>query len=176
MNILHKRGKTSAVNAYTGPAGELVVNTDENTILVQDGKTAGGTVLAKYNDVTNRINIAGGRGQLRGYETQTISSGASVSIGYLTGDTITHNAANQTSVTVTVDGGGISDIYTACSVKILFIYRASSLTSLSVIGANGINVVDWEGEGSPSLNGKEIVQLVLLLHDVTASVSLKQWT
>lgn len=102
MNILHKRGTTRAVNAYTGPAGELVVNTDENTILVQDGKTAGGTILAKYNDVTHRINQTGARGQLNGYETQTRSSGAAATIGYLTGDCITHDATNQSTVTVTV--------------------------------------------------------------------------
>lgn len=175
MNILHKRGKTSAVNAYTGPAGELVVNTDENTILVQDGKTAGGTVLAKYNDVANRINRQGARGQLNGYETQTRSSGATATIGYLTGDCITHDATNQTAITVTVDGSGVSDIVLSCSVKLLFIYNAASLTSLSVVGANGITNIDWEGETPPSLNGKNAIQIVLFLHDITASIVLKQW-
>ena len=176
MNILHKRGKTSAVNAYTGPAGELVVNTTENTILVQDGKTAGGTVLAKYNDVTNRISKAGARGQLNGYETQTPSSGATATIGYLTGDCVVHNVTNQTSLSVTVDGGGISDIGSSCGVKVLFIYNAASLTSLSVVGANGITNIDWEGENPPSLNGKQVIQIVFFLHDISASINLKQWS
>ena len=176
MNILHKRGKTSAVNAYTGPAGELVVNTDENTILVQDGKTAGGTVLAKYNDVTNRINRQGARGQLNGYETQTPSSGATATIGYLTGDCVVHNAINQTALTVTVDGGGISDIGSSCGVKILFIYNTMSLTSLSITGANGITNIDWEGENPPSFDGKQVIQIVFFLHDISASITLKQWS
>ena len=97
--ILHRRGSTSQVNAYTGPAGEIVINTDENTIHVQDGKLAGGTVLAKWNDITHRINRTGARGQLNGYETQTRSSGAAATIGYLTGDCITHDATNQSTVT-----------------------------------------------------------------------------
>lgn len=176
MNILHKRGTTRAVNAYTGPAGELVVNTDEHTILVQDGKTAGGTVLAKYNDVTHRINRQGARGQLSGYETQTPSSGATVTIGYLTGDCITHNATNQTTIAVTVDGGGISDISSSCGVKILFLYNTMSVTSLSVVGANGITNIDWEGENPPSLNGSHVIQIVFFLHDISASITLKQWS
>ena len=37
-----KRGTTSAVNAYTGPIGEVVVNTTSNELVIQDGVTAGG--------------------------------------------------------------------------------------------------------------------------------------
>ena len=36
------RGNSAAVAAYTGPLGELVVNTDDYTLHVQDGTTAGG--------------------------------------------------------------------------------------------------------------------------------------
>ena len=50
-NILMKRGPTNKVVAYTGSVGELVVDTTKKTVLVQDGKTAGGIVLAKYSDI-----------------------------------------------------------------------------------------------------------------------------
>ena len=43
--FLHKRGETAKVAAYTGPAGELVVDLGKKTIAVQDGTTAGGTLL-----------------------------------------------------------------------------------------------------------------------------------
>jgi hypothetical protein len=36
------RGSTAQVAAYTGPLGEIVVNTDDYTLHVQDGSTPGG--------------------------------------------------------------------------------------------------------------------------------------
>jgi len=36
------RGNSSEVAAYIGPLGEIVVNTDDYTLHVQDGSTAGG--------------------------------------------------------------------------------------------------------------------------------------
>ena len=138
-----------------------------------------------YNDLSNKptipdvsvkVNRTGARGQLNGYETQTPSSGTAVTIGYLTGDCIVHNATGQTTLTVTADGGGISDISSSCGVKVLFIYNTASLTSLSVVGANGITNIDWEGENPPSLNGKQVIQIVFFLHDISASITLKQWS
>lgn len=144
---------------------------------------ANATHTHAISDVTNlqttlngKILKSGSRGVLAGYETQSNTSGASATVGYATGDYITHNASGQTSITVSVDGANISDLSTAGGVKILFIYNATSLTSLSVQGTNGITAVDWEGDGAPTLDGKNIVRLVFQLHDTTASVSVKQWT
>jgi hypothetical protein len=39
------RGSTSQVGAYTGPAGELVLNTDDWSLQAQDGITAGGWLV-----------------------------------------------------------------------------------------------------------------------------------
>jgi hypothetical protein len=39
------RGSTSSVAAYTGPIGELVLNTDDWSLEAQDGVTAGGWVI-----------------------------------------------------------------------------------------------------------------------------------
>lgn len=41
------RGTTAQHGAYTGPVGELTVDTDKLTVVVQDGTTAGGHPLAK---------------------------------------------------------------------------------------------------------------------------------
>ena len=43
--ILIKRGNTAATSNYTGPIGELVLDTDLKGIRVQDGITAGGTLI-----------------------------------------------------------------------------------------------------------------------------------
>lgn len=45
-----KRGNTAKNNAYTGSAGELTVDTTKKTVVVHDGVTPGGSVLA--TDVT----------------------------------------------------------------------------------------------------------------------------
>ena len=45
-----KRGNTAKNNAYTGSAGELTVDTTKKTVVVHDGVTTGGSVLA--TDVT----------------------------------------------------------------------------------------------------------------------------
>ena len=43
--FLHKRGESAKVLAYTGPAGEIVIDLGKKTSAVQDGTTAGGTLL-----------------------------------------------------------------------------------------------------------------------------------
>ena len=39
------RGSTSQIASYTGPTGELVLNTDDWSLQAQDGVTAGGCVI-----------------------------------------------------------------------------------------------------------------------------------
>lgn len=56
--LKHKRGTTAQHAAYTGPAGEVTVDTDKDTLVVQDGTTAGGHPLAKESAVTQCIAVA----------------------------------------------------------------------------------------------------------------------
>lgn len=44
--IQHFRGTTAQHNTYTGPAGELTVDTTKKTVVVQDGSTKGGNPVA----------------------------------------------------------------------------------------------------------------------------------
>jgi hypothetical protein len=41
-----RRGTTTQHSTFTGAAGEVTVDTDKDTIVVHDGSTAGGSVLA----------------------------------------------------------------------------------------------------------------------------------
>ena len=50
-----RRGTTSESNAFTGAEGEPTVDTDKKTIVVHDGSTAGGTVLATEDYVDSLI-------------------------------------------------------------------------------------------------------------------------
>lgn len=51
-----KRGNTAKNNAYTGSDGELTVDTSKKTVVVHDGVTAGGSVLATESLVGTKIN------------------------------------------------------------------------------------------------------------------------
>ena len=52
-HLLAKRGNTSVSSTYTGLVGELVVDTDLNAVRVQDGSTAGGSLIG--NDVPQAV-------------------------------------------------------------------------------------------------------------------------
>jgi hypothetical protein len=43
--VQHARGTTTDFASYTGPAGEICVNTDDYSLRVQDGVTIGGWVI-----------------------------------------------------------------------------------------------------------------------------------
>ena len=66
--ILIKRGNTETISTYTGPHGELIFNTDDNSVYVQDGVTQGGHQIgANVSTLNNTLanlqtevgNIAG---------------------------------------------------------------------------------------------------------------------
>ena len=56
MKILLKRGPTEKVEAYTGPAREIVVDTDKKTLVVEDGETAGGIPQAPLSSIPTSLS------------------------------------------------------------------------------------------------------------------------
>ena len=50
-----RRGTTAQTNAFTGAVGEVTVDTNKKTVVVHDGTTAGGTVLAKVSEVPSLV-------------------------------------------------------------------------------------------------------------------------
>ena len=134
---------------------------------------ANGNIEVPQPDISGKINVSGARGKLIGYETMHVTSGASANIGYLTPDYIVHDANGQTSLTVNLDGGGLSNVGLG-AVKILFIYNASAVASLSFNTINGIIQADFL-RGAPELSGKGIIRIVIQLHDITATMNIEQW-
>ena len=51
VQVQYRRGTASQVAAFTGAQGELVVDTTNNRVVVQDGATAGGFAAAKLAEV-----------------------------------------------------------------------------------------------------------------------------
>mgnify|MGYP003424687940 CR=1 FL=1 len=55
--IQMRRGTADEHNNFTGAIGEITDDTTKNTIRVHDGKTAGGTALAKESDIPDLSNV-----------------------------------------------------------------------------------------------------------------------
>ena len=56
VQILLKRGNTTASSAYTGPLGELTMDTTLKGIRIHDGVRAGGNLIVQ-NQLTNGANV-----------------------------------------------------------------------------------------------------------------------
>ena len=55
IQIQLRYGTTTEHNTFTGAVGEVTVDTDKKTVVVHDGVTAGGTVLAKVSEVPSLV-------------------------------------------------------------------------------------------------------------------------
>ena len=56
--VLLKRGNTAVSATYTGPLGEVTVDTDLDTLRVHDGVTPGGHILANVSQINSNINLS----------------------------------------------------------------------------------------------------------------------
>lgn len=82
-----RRGNTAAVSTYLGAPGELIVNTDTNTLIVHDGSTVGG-VSATVNTAAITSNISALQSNVA-----TLTANAGAQAGSIA--TLTSNAAVQ---------------------------------------------------------------------------------
>lgn len=55
IQIQLRQGTTTEHNTFTGALGEVTVDTDKKTVVVHDGTTVGGTVLAKVSEVPSLV-------------------------------------------------------------------------------------------------------------------------
>jgi len=74
--VQFRRGTTAQNNSFTGAAGEISVNTSNNTIRVHDGATAGGFELAKRGNVS--VLTTGTSAELAAIISDETGSGALV--------------------------------------------------------------------------------------------------
>lgn len=57
IQVQHRRGTTAQHTTYTGPVGEITIDTTKKTAVVQDGVTAGGNPLATESYVNNVTGV-----------------------------------------------------------------------------------------------------------------------
>jgi len=77
VQVQYRRGTASQVASFTGAQGELVVDTTNNRVVVQDGATAGGFAAAKLTDVGTVTAGHGSTIQIGVIEDLITCSGAS---------------------------------------------------------------------------------------------------
>lgn len=76
-----RRGTTAEHSTFTGAAGEVTVDTTKNTLVVHDNTTAGGTPLAKDDEVIHKSG-----GTIDTYLSDVLSTGQvrNISVGSTT--------------------------------------------------------------------------------------------
>jgi hypothetical protein len=127
VQVQYRRGTASQVTAFAGAAGEMVVDTTNNRVVVQDGGTAGGWPAAKLADVgrisfvlkavnfnaantDNQISVAVPQGFSRYRVVELYISGASQSLTTATCGLFTATGAGGTAI---VTGGTAITVSTA---------------------------------------------------------------
>jgi hypothetical protein len=95
--VLLKRGNTATMGAYTGPIGEVTVDTDLDTLRVQDGINAGGTLLATQGFVANAVATVSGAVDLTPVYANIASINANIATLYSNAATQSGNITALTS-------------------------------------------------------------------------------
>lgn len=197
-NTAHTHAMTDVKGLDTALAGKS--NTEHTHAVADvsglqtalDGKAASGhthntadvsgldTALANKSDLTHNhdsvyTKLTGARGKTAGYELLNLTSGSTVTLGYLTEDHIVADAQNSTAVTVNIDGANLSELANASAVKILRLYNTASTTSITFKPTNGIKNIDFFGEDAPSLDGKYTIHVVADFHGENVSLRVTQY-
>ena len=100
--IQFRRGTTAQNNSFTGAAGEISVNTSNNTIRVHDGSTSGGFELAKRGNVSTLTT--GTSAEFAAVISDETGSGALV---FATSPTLVTPALGTPSAAVLTNGTGL---------------------------------------------------------------------
>ena len=106
-HLLAKRGNTSVSSTYTGLVGELVVDTDLNTVRVQDGVTAGGHLLANLAQIDSNVNISSTNANVAAANLEIISLQANTTASNVEIDALRANitAANASIALFAANAG-----------------------------------------------------------------------
>ena len=175
-NVLFKRGNSTVASAYTGVAGEIIIDTTLQTIRVQDGATVGGHVLASAQDAANIAgfapNIATLFSNAATQATQILALQSNAALQASLIDSLTSNAATQ--------GGALNDLVANAATQATSLatltsnaaVQAESLTTLTANAASqAVNLSDLVSNAATQAQQIANVTLANLVNGVwTASL------
>ena len=134
--IQRRRGTATEHNSFTGLAGEITIDTTNNTVRVHDGSTAGGHRLAKYSEINTQENIEDAVGNL-------LTAGSGISLSY-------DDDAGTLTITNTTSAGDIESVTAgdglsggASSGDVTLALDLNELTAATVdVSADSIAIID----------------------------------
>ena len=127
IQIQLRQGTTTEHNTFTGAVGEVTVDTTKDTLVVHDGVTVGGTVLAKVSEVPSLVPQA----------TETVAGKAKIA-----------------TTTIALAGVNDTDFITPLKLKnIAFGAAQSSKSKTLVSGTTYTNTTNKPITLSVSMNG-----------------------
>jgi len=146
-----RRGTTAQNIAFTGAIGELTVDTQLNTLRVQDGSTAGGWTLvnvASVQTLTNKTLTAPIISTISNSGTLTLPTSTDTLVGRATTDTLT----NKTLTAPTITSGLTIDSFTASGLA-TFNGNISVAGGSNTIGIAGIVTISNATVSTATTNG-----------------------
>lgn len=162
------RGTTAQHAVYTGPAGEITIDTTKKTLVVQDGVTAGGHPLAKESTTitaSNGVEISAG-GTL-GQNTTVSGVSASTSAP---GVVQLNSATNSTSQTQAATPKAVSD---ALAEAKTYADTAGNYTGSAPIAVDQNSHVISAADATTSSKG--VVQVGENVDVSNGEISVKPW-
>jgi hypothetical protein len=137
--VQFRRGTTAQNNAFTGAAGELTINSDNNSLRTHNGSTIGGFELAKA-DLSNTSGIS--NLSLQNLNVSGISTLQGLLNVGVAGTIITATTAGKIGITSTIPGytldvGGIINSSTDVRIGGISVLTTSSNDALALAIALG---------------------------------------
>ena len=137
--VQFRRGTTGQNNAFTGAAGEISVNSSNNSLRIHDGSTAGGHELAKA-DLSNTSGISSLSLQnlnVTGITTLQGLLNVGVAGTVITATTVGNVGINSTIPGYTLDIGGIINSSTDVRIGGISVLTTASNDALALAIALG---------------------------------------
>jgi len=149
IRIQYRRGTTSEHNSFTGAAGEVTVNTENKSLVVHDGSTAGGSEVI-FKNLTDTPTDYGTANQV------LTTSGSALSWSSL-GSTYQTISPTNTDPSLTWDEtGNPVDITSASPTQAMLLYGGTNVTIGSNVASHAIKisaVTELSSDATPVLGG-----------------------